>query len=144
VSSVIGHDLNTLTEQSNICYSQNARKLKVSPKTLKRSNITPEEMRKFWGLVILMGQVRKENIKDYWFTDSTISASIFPHIMSRNRLESSWQAWNFSDSSQQTQESGRLFKIWLVLEYSAQKFSSAYNPKQELSLDEAVVPWGVT
>jgi hypothetical protein len=70
VSSVIGDDLiQLLTEQSNLYQSQNAAKWKVSPEALKWSNITPEEMRKFWGFIILMGQVRKENIRDYWSTD---------------------------------------------------------------------------
>ena len=32
------------------------------PKTLKWSNITPEEMRKFMGLIVLMGQFRKESV----------------------------------------------------------------------------------
>jgi len=60
VSSVIGDDLiQLLTEQSNLYHSQNAEKWKVLPKRLKWSNITPEEMRKFLGLIILMGQVRK-------------------------------------------------------------------------------------
>jgi len=64
VSSVIGDDLILLlTEQSNLYHSQNAEKWKVSPKTLKWSNITPEEMRKYLGLITLMGQVRKENIR---------------------------------------------------------------------------------
>ena len=64
VSSVIGDDLiKLLTEQSNLYHSQNAKKWKVSPKTMKWSNITPEEMRKFLGLIILMGQVRKENMR---------------------------------------------------------------------------------
>jgi len=117
VSSVIGDDLiQLLTEQSNLYHSQNAEKWKVSPKTLKWSDITPEEMRKFWGLIILMGQVRRENIRDYWSTDPTISTPIFPHTMSRNRFESIWQAWHFSVNRQQTQDSGRLFKIWPVLE----------------------------
>jgi hypothetical protein len=30
-----------------------------------------------------MGQVRKDNIKDYWSTDLTISTPIFPNIVSR-------------------------------------------------------------
>jgi len=60
VSSVIGYDLIPLpTEQSNLYHSQNAEKWKVSPKTLKWSNITPEEMRKFLGLRVLIGQVGK-------------------------------------------------------------------------------------
>ena len=63
VSSIIADDLiHLLTEQSNLYYIQNVQKLKVLPKTLKWSNITPEEMRKFLGLIILMGQVREENI----------------------------------------------------------------------------------
>jgi hypothetical protein len=48
VSSVIDDDLiQLLTEQSNLCRSQNAQKWKVSSQTLKLSNITAEEMRKF-------------------------------------------------------------------------------------------------
>ena len=122
VSSIIGDDLLLLlTEQSNLYYSQNAENLKVSPKTLKRSSIIPEEMRKFLGLIILMGQVRKENIKDYWCTDPTISTTIFPRTMSRNHFDSIWQAWHFSDNRQQTQDSGWLFKIWPMYEYFLQK-----------------------
>ena len=98
-------------------------------------------MRKFLGLIILMGQVRKENIRDYWFTDPTVFTPIFPCIMSRNRFESVWEVWHFSDNRQQTQDSGWLFKIWPAYEYFVQKFRSVYSPKQELSLDEAMIPW---
>jgi len=93
VSSVIGEDLILLlTEQCNLYHSQNAEKWKVSPKTQKWSHITPEEVRKFLGLIILMGQVRKENVRYYWSTDPTISTPIFPCTMNRNRFESIWQA----------------------------------------------------
>jgi len=61
--------------------------------------------------------------------------------VSRNRFESIWQAWHFSDNRQQTQDSGRLFKIWPVYEYFVQKCRSVYSPKQEMSLDEAMIPW---
>ena len=91
-------------------------------------------MRKFLELKLLMEQVRKS-------TDPTVSTPIFPHTMSRNHFESIWHAWHFSDNRQQTQDSGRLFKIWPVYEYFVQKFRSVYSPKQELSLDEAMIPW---
>jgi len=49
MSSIIRDDLlQLLTEQSNLYHIQNALKWKVSPKKLKWSNITPEEMRMFW------------------------------------------------------------------------------------------------
>jgi len=141
-SSISDNLILLLTEQyTTVYYSQNAEKWEVSPKTLKWSSITPEEMRKFLRLIILMGQVRKENIRDYWSTDPTISTPIFPHTMSRNRFYSIWQAWHFSDNRQQTQDPGRLLKMWPVYEYFVQKFRSVYNPKQELSLDEAMIPW---
>ena len=44
---------------------KNAQKWKVSLKTLMWSNTTLEEMRKILGLIILMGQVRTENKRDY-------------------------------------------------------------------------------
>jgi len=141
VSSIIDDLILLLTEQSNLYHSQSAENWKVSPKTLKLSNIIPEEMKKFLGLIILMGQVRNENIRDYWSTDPTVSTPIFSHTMSRNRFESIWQLWHFSDNRQQTQDSGRLFKIWPVYEYFVQKFRSVCSPKQELSLDEAMIPW---
>ena len=142
MSSIIGDNLILLlTEQSTLYHSQNAEKWKVSPRTLKWSNITPEEMRRFLGLIILMGQVREENIRDYWSTDPIIFTPIFPRTVSRNRFEFIWQAWHFSDNRQQTQDSGRLFRIWPVYEYFVQKFRSVYSPKQELSVDEAMIPW---
>jgi len=68
---------------------------------------------------------------------------VFPQTVSRNRFESIWQAWHFSDNSQQTKDSGHLFKIFSVYEYFLQKFRSVYSPKQELSLDEAMIHGGV-
>jgi len=78
VSSIIADDLiQLLTERCNLFYGQNVQKLEVLPETLKWSNITPEELRKFEGLIILMGQVRKESIRDYWSTDPKVSTPIF-------------------------------------------------------------------
>ena len=92
VCSIIGDDrMQLLTEWSNLYHSQNTEKCSISPKALK-SIITPEEMRKFLGLMILMGQVRKESIRDYCSTDPTVSTRIFPHTVSRNHFESIWQA----------------------------------------------------
>jgi hypothetical protein len=127
MSSITGKDLILLlTEQSKLYHSQNAEKWKVSPKAMKWSNITPEEMRKFLGLIALMGKIRNKNRRDYWSIDPTIST----HTVSRNHFESIWQAWHFS---QQTQDLGRLFKIWPMYEYFVKKFSSVYCPKQEVT-----------
>jgi hypothetical protein len=87
VSTVIGDDLKLLAEQSNLYHRQNVDKWKMSPKSLKWTDITKTEMKKFLGLILLVGQVRKDNLKDYWSTDPTIATPVFSQTMSRNRFD---------------------------------------------------------
>jgi len=78
---------------------------------------------KVWTVTVTVQStqlVHINNVIFYWFTDPTISTPIFPHTMSRNHFESIWQAWHFSDNSQQTQDSGWLFKLWPMYEYYVQ------------------------
>jgi hypothetical protein len=77
VSAVIGDDLILLSaEQSDFYHRHNVDKLKFCPKFLKWTDITNAEMKKFLGLILLMGQVRKDNVKHYWSTDPTIATPI--------------------------------------------------------------------
>jgi hypothetical protein len=88
VSAYIDYSLIQLfTDQSSPCQTRNARQWKVSPKLLKWSDITPEEMKMFLGLIILMVYVRKDNMRDYWSTDPTISIPVFLSTVSGNRFE---------------------------------------------------------
>jgi hypothetical protein len=65
VSAFIDDSLIQLfTDQSSPCHTQNARQWKVLPKLLKWSDVTPEEMKKFWGLIILMGHVGKDDMRE--------------------------------------------------------------------------------
>ncbi|PSN34409.1 hypothetical protein C0J52_20640, partial [Blattella germanica] len=142
ISAVIGDDLiKHFTDQSNLYHRQNIGNGKESNKTLKWIDISETEMKKFLGLIFLMGQVRKDNIKDYWSTDSTLYTPVFPQTMSRNRFEAIWQAWHFSDNTELRENSSRLFKVQPVYEYFLQKFRNMYTPEQELSLDEGMIPW---
>jgi hypothetical protein len=44
-------------------------------------------MKKYIGLILLMGQVRKDNVKDYWSTDPTVVTPVFSPTVSRNCFE---------------------------------------------------------
>jgi hypothetical protein len=138
---VIGDDLLQLfAEQSNLYHKQNVEKWKSSLKSLKWTDITSAEMKTFLGLILLMGHVQDDNVKDYWSTDSTGTTQIFSQTMIRNCFKAIWQAWHFNNS-QLKNDSSRLFKTEPVYEYLLQKFRSVYSPEQELSLDEGMIPW---
>lgn len=131
-----------MCDESNRYYSQNKDKYKLSPKSGKWSDITVPELKKFLSIIILMGQVRKTSLKEYWSTDPFISTPIFWQLMSRNRFEYIWKAWHFNNNDLYSNTTvDRLFKIRPMLDYIVEKFQTVYKPKQELSLHEAMIPW---
>ncbi|XP_059531352.1 piggyBac transposable element-derived protein 4-like isoform X1 [Myotis daubentonii] len=126
--------------QSNIYYNQNLGKHKIS-KTKKWSPVTPTDMKKFLGLIVLMGRTRKDTWKEYWSTNPALAVPIFPQTMTRNRFEQIWTYWHFNDNANLTKSSSRLFKIQSVLDHFISKFQTIYKPMRELSLDEGMIPW---
>uniref|UniRef100_G1Q6F5 PiggyBac transposable element-derived protein domain-containing protein n=1 Tax=Myotis lucifugus TaxID=59463 RepID=G1Q6F5_MYOLU len=103
--------------------------------------VTQKDIKKFLGLIILMGQTRKDSWKDYWSTDPLICNPIFPQTMSLHRFEQIWTFWHFNDNAKMDSRSERLFKSQPVLDYFLHKFRTIYKPKQQLSLDEGMIPW---
>jgi hypothetical protein len=71
---------------SNLYHWQNVDKWKVSPTSLRWTAITiAETKKKFLGLLLLMDQVRKDNLKDR-STDPTVATPVLSQTMSRNHL----------------------------------------------------------
>jgi hypothetical protein len=88
VSTVIGDDLIQLSaEQSNLCHRQNVDKWKISPKSLKWTDITKSEMKIFLALILLMGQVRKDKVQEFWSTDPTVATPVFSQTTSTDHFE---------------------------------------------------------
>jgi len=75
-----------LITESNRYYYQNINQFKISAKSIKWRDITIPEMKKFLGLIIFMGQVRKDARDDYWSTDVCTSTPFFSKTMSRDRF----------------------------------------------------------
>jgi hypothetical protein len=78
VSTVIDDELVQVLLTSLISTGQNAHQWKISHEMLKWSRITTSYVKKFLSPKVLMGHVRKNNMKSYWSTDPHSMQGIFP------------------------------------------------------------------
>ncbi|XP_055929755.1 piggyBac transposable element-derived protein 1-like [Argiope bruennichi] len=80
---------NLVVSQTNLYHTQMKDLHKNSAKTLQWKEVTTNDMKKFLGLLVLMGQTKKTCWRDYWSTDPLVEIPIFPKTMSRMRLNRS-------------------------------------------------------
>ncbi|KAL6420058.1 hypothetical protein ACFW04_011915 [Cataglyphis niger] len=127
--------------QTNLYHSQMKALHKISAKTVPWTEVTTNEIKKFLGLPILMGQTRKSCWKDYWSTDPLVEIPIFRATITRMRFEQILTFFHLNDNTQCIVPQDRLSKIKPLLDYIILKYQAIYIPKQELALDEAMVPF---
>lgn len=137
VNMFIGEDLfEMLCTESNLFYNQNKDKFKNHFKCSSFKTITVPEMKKFLALLLVMSQVKRTELKDYWTTNPIYEIPIFKKTMPRNRFLQIWRCWNFGDNSE-----ANIFKVELVLKYFLEKFRNIYKPGQNICVNEGMIPW---
>ena len=110
----------------------------------KWENVTVAEMKKFIGIVLLMGIIYKPSIPMYWSTDELYSTPIFSELMSRNRFQLILKFLHFNNNLDPTydiqdENRDRLHKIRPVLNLIRRQCKSVWYPGQHLSVDESLV-----
>ncbi|XP_017762860.1 PREDICTED: piggyBac transposable element-derived protein 4-like [Eufriesea mexicana] len=118
VNLFIGDDLlEYLVKESNRYRYQVIDKYKNISRTKKWVDITLPEMKNFLGLIVVMGQVKKERLHDYWSTEPRIETPFFSKVMSRSRFMQILQSWHFCNNEDIPTNSNRLVKVQPVINY---------------------------
>ena len=102
------------------------------------------EMKKFFGLVILMGIIHKPNLPMYWSTDSLYHTPIFSKIMTRDQFYLLQKFLQFNDAADPNynpndDERDHLHKVRLFMEMIREWCCKVYYSEKQLSVDESLV-----
>ena len=106
-------------------------------------DVTLDEFYTFLAMVLLMGIVKKETIREYWSTDIMIETPFFLKLLSSNRFNSIMHSLHFCDNlfCNTVANTDSLAKIRLVFDHLREKFSSLFRPFQKVCIDESLVLW---
>ena len=120
-----------------------ASKPHARAKKWKRTNIN--EMKVFFGLIILMGLEKRPEISLYWSTDRLFFTPVYGQTMARDRFLLLLKFLHFNDNSKMpqpgAQDYDRLYKIRPLLTKLQERFEDVYKPKREVAVDESLLLW---
>ena len=99
---------------------------------------TANEIKAFLGIVILMGFHRLPRIADYWSRSEYVGVSgVYGH-MTYSRFAQLWRRLHVVDN-ESADRADNFNKIRPIINRLKERFSTAYHPGQELSLDETMI-----
>ena len=100
--------------------------------------LTLVELKRFLGLLFLMGIIKKPSWAEYWSVDAALETPYFRSIMPRNRFQLIWRFLHFSDN-RDVDGNDKLHKIRPFLDLLLSKFKEMYQPSQNISVDEGIM-----
>lgn len=101
-------------------------------------SLTTDELKLFFGLIILTGHVRKSALRHYWSNDPVLSTPIFRQTMPRNRFLQILPYLHFENNENNIKYP--LKKIKLIIE-DLKKWSNTINVRKNICIDESLLLW---
>lgn len=119
-------------------FAQNQRKDTPSTsKSVQFSDVTPELMTVFFGLIILMGIIKKPFLKMYFSTNEMLSTPFFNRVISRDVFLNILKFLHFTSDS----KAKKLEKLGSLIENLRNKFKTIYTPEKNICIDESLFGW---
>ncbi|XP_054282844.1 piggyBac transposable element-derived protein 4-like [Macrosteles quadrilineatus] len=100
--------------------------------------LTIPELKAYFALYILMGQVRKPTIKMYWTSRKILETPIYAEVMTYQRFKLISRFLHFADE-EFAEQGDKLKKLRPVISYMQTKFMHTYTMNQTLAIDESLV-----
>ena len=129
-----------IVEQTNL-YAEQV----LGEKYMEWEKISVQELRAYFGFMVLMGLVPLPAIDDYWRRDPLMHYSPIADRISRKRFREIHRFLHFADNTSLLNpgEPGydRLGKVKPMIEKLQDRFLNLYLPHCENSIDEAMIPF---
>lgn len=130
-----------IAKQTNLYFqfvdSENLTKQKSRLKRWKDTDY--KEMYCFFAMNLLMSQVKKPCLNNYWSQDWLQSTPAFAQIMSRDRYLLLLRLIHFTDNTTPPISGDSLSKIRIIVEYIKNKFRENFIPYQNICIDESIL-----
>ena len=107
-------------------------------------DVTVEEVKAFVGMQILMGICKLPHITMYWSKHHFLTPSLCS-IMTLTRFKQIWRYMHLNDSTNFVPHGqpgwDPLFKLRMLLDLVTPRLESEYNVHEQLTVDEAMIPF---
>ena len=110
------------------------------------SDIEVVEMKAFVGILMLMGICKLPRLEMYWSTQHHFVCPSIWEIMTKTRFQQIFRFLHLANSNDQVTDPSdprydRLFKVRNLMDLLSPSFLSQYNAHEQLSVDEAMIPF---
>ena len=99
-----------------------------------------EELFVFLAIAVLISQIKKHKILEYWSTDPFIETSIFGAVFSRDRYLSLLRYLHFTDNKKVV-TNDRSSKLRSIIDDLKKTFSHTMYPYQNLVIEDSLTLW---
>jgi hypothetical protein len=114
--------------------------VKVKSKLHKWQGITVEGLYVFVALVLLIGHVKNNRLRDCWSKNPLIETPMFGKVISLDGFSLILRLLHFAGNNRQP-PGDRLYTIKPVINYFKSKYQSILYPSQNICIDESLLAW---
>ena len=132
--------------QTNLYYKQYQEQGGYFSERIKRwENVDSNEIYAFFGILLLLGINKRDSLYDHWSGNELICSLVKTYI-SQNKFELLWRFFHLHDNNSNiTNKGSLLYKINGFLNFMENQWNKIYNPTQQITIDESIIPFrGVT